>query len=126
MLSSDPAARRYIISFSAELKQIADDPWVKLVVVGQSFMLHQIRKMVGMAVAVVRGVAPPECLRLALDPDRDLNTPMAPALGLFLVSDGTCTEWAAALAPAAAVLLFVLVVSLCSLRSVSHLAPLFT
>jgi hypothetical protein len=34
----------------------------------------------------MRGVAAPECLGLALDPDRDVNTPMAPELGLFLVS----------------------------------------
>jgi hypothetical protein len=39
-----------------------------------------------MALAVMRGVAAPECLGLALDPDRDMNTPMAPELGLFLVS----------------------------------------
>jgi hypothetical protein len=38
-----------------------------------------------MALAVMRGVAAPECLSLALDPDRDMNTPMAPELGLFLV-----------------------------------------
>eukprot|EP00879_Flechtneria_rotunda_P024275 GHRR01025727.1.p1 GENE.GHRR01025727.1~~GHRR01025727.1.p1 ORF type:complete len:494 (+),score=222.50 GHRR01025727.1:219-1700(+) len=80
----DPQARRYIISFKAELMDIKGQPWVKLVVLGQSFMLHQIRKMVGMAIAAVRGIAPAACLRLALDPDRDLTTPMAPALGLFL------------------------------------------
>ena len=59
--------------------------WARLVVVGQSFMLHQIRKMVGMAAAVMRGAAPEACLRAALDPDRDFNVPMAPELGLFLV-----------------------------------------
>lgn len=42
----DSNARRYVISFAAELKTIGGQPWVKMVVVGQSFMLHQIRKMV--------------------------------------------------------------------------------
>jgi len=41
--AGDPAARRYIISFKAELIEIQGRPWVRLVVVGQSFMLHQIR-----------------------------------------------------------------------------------
>lgn len=40
---------------------------------------------VGMAVAIMRGAAPPSCLAAALDPDRDFNVPMAPELGLFLV-----------------------------------------
>eukprot|EP00878_Enallax_costatus_P017892 GHUV01018804.1.p1 GENE.GHUV01018804.1~~GHUV01018804.1.p1 ORF type:complete len:472 (+),score=148.98 GHUV01018804.1:87-1418(+) len=89
VLSSDPAAQRYIMSFNAEVKLIRNEPWVKCVVVGQSFMLHQIRKLIGTAVAIMRGVASEECLKLALDPDRDLNTPMAPALGLFLVGART-------------------------------------
>jgi hypothetical protein len=38
-----------------------------------------------MIIAVMRGVAPPTCLRDALDPNRDFNVPMAPELGLFLV-----------------------------------------
>jgi tRNA pseudouridine38-40 synthase len=57
---------------------------VRLVITGQSFMLHQIRKMVGLAVAVMRGDAPPEAVPLALEPRRDVNTPIAPDVGLFL------------------------------------------
>ena len=55
-----------------------------MVVLGQSFMLHQIRKLVGTAVAVMRGDAPPECIFLALQQERSVVTPMAPELGLFL------------------------------------------
>jgi hypothetical protein len=52
--ATDPAARRFIHSFQASLMSIGGEPWVKLVVVGQSFMLHQIRKMVRcMCVCVV-------------------------------------------------------------------------
>jgi tRNA pseudouridine38-40 synthase len=47
--------------------EINGQRWVKMVVVGQSFMLHQIRKLVGMAVAVMRGDAPESCLTLALN-----------------------------------------------------------
>ena len=47
-------------------------------------MLHQIRKMVGMAVAIMRGDAPDGCIRTALQPRRTVPTPMAPEVGLFL------------------------------------------
>eukprot|EP00877_Chromochloris_zofingiensis_P006784 jgi/Chrzof1/2359/Cz11g12070.t1 len=82
---SRPEATRYMLSFTCPgLIHVNGKPWVKMVVVGQSFMLHQIRKMVGMAVCMMRGLAPPDALHLALDPDRDYNVPMAPELGLFL------------------------------------------
>ncbi|GAB4822384.1 hypothetical protein N2152v2_009430 [Parachlorella kessleri] len=80
-----PQAKRYMLSFKcAGLLDIDGQPWVKMVVVGQSFMLHQIRKMVGLAVAVFRGTAPPDAIKLALRTHKDLNVPMAPELGLFL------------------------------------------
>lgn len=78
-------ARRYILSFRCEgVTEIAGSRWVRLVVVGQSFMLHQIRKMVGMALAVARGLAPADSIRQALLSRDTLHTPMAPELGLFL------------------------------------------
>lgn len=80
-----PQARRYIIKFECQgVFQIKGQPWVKMVVIGQSFMLHQIRKMVGMALAEFRDVAPPGCIKYALGTSRDLILPMAPDLGLFL------------------------------------------
>lgn len=80
-----PQAKRYIKSYTCEPFEIEGEQWVRLVVIGQSFMLHQIRKMVGLAVAIMRGVAPPKCLAAALHPSKDINTPLAPELGLFLV-----------------------------------------
>ncbi|XP_037091420.1 tRNA pseudouridine synthase A-like [Pollicipes pollicipes] len=53
--------------------------WVK----GASFVLSQIRRMVGMVVAVCRGAAAPDALPDALGYQR-LCTPTAPGLGLVL------------------------------------------
>ena len=60
--------------------------WLQVRIVGQSFMLHQIRKMVQLAAAILRGTAPPEAISLALVPTRDVAIPMAPDVGLFLDS----------------------------------------
>ncbi|PRW60709.1 tRNA pseudouridine synthase mitochondrial-like [Chlorella sorokiniana] len=92
-----PDAKRYMLSFRCPgVFEIGGQRWVRLVVIGQSFMLHQIRKMVGMAVAVMRGTAPETALQLALRTSADLNTPMAPELGLFLDEayfDGYNKQW---------------------------------
>ena len=41
-------AKRYMLSFRCGgVMEIDGRRWVKMVVVGQSFMMHQIRKMVG-------------------------------------------------------------------------------
>jgi len=57
--------------------------FVTLKVKGQSFMLHQIRKMVGLAIAIVRGNTTTTSLERALTEER-LDLPMAPGLGLVL------------------------------------------
>ena len=47
---------RYIISFDCSEPFTVDGvDFVRCVVVGQSFMLHQIRKLIGMMLGVVRG-----------------------------------------------------------------------
>ena len=50
---------------------------------GQSFMLHQIRKMIGMTIAVVRGHASLEVIHQSWDALR-IDIPRAPGLGLML------------------------------------------
>ncbi|KAK9865118.1 hypothetical protein WJX84_001931 [Apatococcus fuscideae] len=85
MSPTDPSAKRYILNFScAGVQMIEGKQWVRMVVLGQSFMMHQIRKMIGLAVAVARGAAPREAIGMALSPHRVFPVPMAPELGLFL------------------------------------------
>lgn len=50
---------------------------------GQSFMLHQIRKMIGMVIAVVRGDADESVITDSWNTDR-IDIPRAPGLGLML------------------------------------------
>ncbi|CAG9460537.1 unnamed protein product [Pedinophyceae sp. YPF-701] len=57
---------------------------VRITIEGDSFMLHQIRHMVGTALAVARGVIRPEVLELALQEPARVTTPRAPPLTLVL------------------------------------------
>ncbi|XP_059636560.1 uncharacterized protein LOC132278717 [Cornus florida] len=83
--AEDPSARRYIISFNANtIVTVEGIEFVKCEVVGQSFMLHQIRKMIGLAVAIMRHCAPESLLETALQQDVNINVPTAPEVGLYL------------------------------------------
>ncbi|KAJ0462845.1 putative tRNA pseudouridine(38-40) synthase [Helianthus annuus] len=85
MKATDPAANRNIISFHADTTVTIDGiEFVKCEVVGQSFMLHQIRKMIGVAVAVMRNCALESLIETALRPDVKINVPTAPEVGLYL------------------------------------------
>lgn len=79
-------ASRNIYSFQAEEPVIFDNgvEWIPTQVVGQSFLLHQIRKMVSVAMDVARGAAPVSTIPLALDKTNDWRLNVAPAQGLFL------------------------------------------
>ncbi|KAK4233841.1 tRNA pseudouridine synthase 1 [Achaetomium macrosporum] len=81
----DPSAKRHIKSFQVNPTpiQIRDTEWLSLKVHGQSFMMHQIRKMVAMAVMVVRCGAPLDLINQSYGPRR-ISIPKAPGLGLML------------------------------------------
>ncbi|KAL5373653.1 hypothetical protein DPSP01_012516 [Paraphaeosphaeria sporulosa] len=82
---NDRSAQRYIKSFKVEDKPIIinDTEWLSLKVHGQSFMMHQIRKMVGMAALTVRCGTHPKIFQLSFE-NNVVRIPKAPGLGLLL------------------------------------------
>lgn len=83
--AEDPSAKRYIVSFEAgDVFTVGNMDFIRCTVVGQSFMLHQIRKMIGLVIAIFRGCAPESLLETALRRDTNIAIPTAPELGLFL------------------------------------------
>lgn len=82
---NEASAKRHIKSF-----QVAADPiiingteWLSLKVHGQSFMMHQIRKMVAMVALIVRCGAEVDLINKSYGRDR-IPIPKAPGLGLLL------------------------------------------
>lgn len=81
---NDPSAKRVIFSFTCgEPFILKDIEFVTMKVKGQSFMLHQIRKMVGLALAIIRGLADKSAIELATK-RLIMDIPTAPGLGLML------------------------------------------
>ena len=81
----DPSAKRHIKSFKIGEQPIMINgaEWLSLKVHGQSFMMHQIRKMVGMAALVVRCGCPTSRITESFE-DVNLSIPRVPGLGLLL------------------------------------------
>jgi tRNA pseudouridine38-40 synthase len=81
----DPSAKRVIKSFviNPEPILINGTEWLSLKVHGQSFMMHQIRKMVGMVALVVRCGCDPKRIEESYGP-ANMSIPKAPSLGLLL------------------------------------------
>ncbi|KAF7309128.1 PseudoU-synth-1 domain-containing protein [Mycena kentingensis (nom. inval.)] len=57
--------------------------WISVLFHGQSFMMHQIRKMIAVLVLIARTSTPPEIIDELYGP-RDIFIPKMPALGLLL------------------------------------------
>ncbi|KAK4561670.1 tRNA pseudouridine synthase 1 [Recurvomyces mirabilis] len=87
----DPSAKRHIKSFKVNTTPIligegADEEkseWLSLKVHGQSFMMHQIRKMVGMVALLVRCGSNLDTLTEAMGAEK-FSIPKVPGLGLLL------------------------------------------
>lgn len=80
----EPSARRYILDmFCEEPFERDGTEFAVIKVKGQSFMTHQIRKMVGLVVAIVKGYAPESVLERCWGEAR-VDVPKAPGLGLVL------------------------------------------
>ncbi|KAK2743054.1 tRNA pseudouridine synthase 1 [Myotisia sp. PD_48] len=81
----DPSAKRVIRSFKISKDPIVIDgtEWLSLKVHGQSFMMHQIRKMVAMATLLIRCGCDLQRIVESYGPTR-IPIPKAPGLGLLL------------------------------------------
>ncbi|XP_035217785.1 tRNA pseudouridine synthase A-like isoform X2 [Stegodyphus dumicola] len=83
-LPGDPSCKRYILS--CECGPPFESCGLELSVIkikGQSFMLHQIRKMVGLTIAFMRNLADDSILEKIWLKER-IDIPKAPGLGLML------------------------------------------
>jgi len=84
-LPTDASAKRFVMNMSCGSPFIVDDTEFCVISVrGQSFMLHQIRKMIGLVIAVARGVCGPEVITKKVWGPAKVDIPKAPGLGLML------------------------------------------
>lgn len=82
---SERSANRFMKNITVdEPKLIEGTEWLSIKIHGQSFMLHQIRKMVGLVVLVVRSMAPYAKLMPETFGYQRIHVPKAPGLGLLL------------------------------------------
>eukprot|EP00980_Cylindrotheca_fusiformis_P010449 scaffold2322_cov135-Cylindrotheca_fusiformis.AAC.8 len=80
-----PQANRFIEYFRVQDPVVFEGvEWIPTQVLGQSFLLNQIRKMISMAIDIARGATPLDTLEKALARNETVRIGIAPAQGLFL------------------------------------------
>lgn len=97
----DPSAKRNIKSFDLNPTPLIIDgtEWLSIKIHGQSFMMHQIRKMISMIALTVRCGCPVERITETFGPET-VSIPKVPGLGLLLerpvfqsYNDGAATKF---------------------------------
>jgi tRNA pseudouridine38-40 synthase len=83
---TDPNAKRFIHSLTVDATYMDSFgiQWIPVCIIGQSFLLNQIRKMISMAVNVARGYVSDSELDQSLQKDCKVKVQIAPPQGLFL------------------------------------------
>ncbi|GFE54378.1 tRNA pseudouridine [Babesia ovis] len=81
---AEQTTQRFIHEIQVEERSMSGIDAVSVVITGQSFLYNQIRKMLGLAYAVYIGIAPRCAISFALSKWHTVQTPLAPAEGLFL------------------------------------------
>jgi tRNA pseudouridine(38-40) synthase len=82
--SDEGRASRYIVSYEHEEPVVIDGvEWIPTRVLGQSFLVYQVRKMTSLLIDVARGIAPASVVEAAFAKDSDIRLNVAPAQGLF-------------------------------------------
>ncbi|XP_020860033.1 pseudouridylate synthase 1 homolog [Phascolarctos cinereus] len=80
----EPSARRYIMEMHCEAPFVREGmEFAVIKVKGQSFMMHQIRKMIGLVIAVMKGYVPESVMERSWGEEK-VDIPKAPGLGLVL------------------------------------------
>ncbi len=83
--AKDPSCRRHIFDVILGAPRVQENiEWISITFHGQSFMLHQIRKMVGLAIMGIRLGCGTQLVTDCLKPTVKVNIPKAPSLGLLL------------------------------------------
>ncbi|KAG0253695.1 tRNA pseudouridine synthase 1 [Mortierella polycephala] len=80
----EKSCQRFMMKFDvSDPKMIQGTEWLSLKVHGQSFMLHQIRKMVALVIMIIRTDTPMKLIPETFNANK-INIPKAPSLGLLL------------------------------------------
>jgi tRNA pseudouridine(38-40) synthase len=79
---------RCVIYNCEAIGSINNGELIRIRIRGQSFLLHQIRLLVGCAVLIARGILPDYVLTIALLAPTYIHLPLAPSEGLVLMNAG--------------------------------------